>query len=158
VPQAVTLISISLSIGFLRSLSSTACAFAVLNLLIGHHAGNLVGVFQVFDVAALARLAREPMRWMRDCLGAALQSSNGPPTKTRTSHLDVDVYCTAFELRSRRNSLVCRVHALMEIYEEQTEEYRSGVLRRKVKARVAVGGFNAWLGAICWTVGSGNRA
>jgi hypothetical protein len=53
----VTLISISLSIGFLTPyLSATACAFAVVNLLIGHHAGSLNGIFQIFDAAALALL------------------------------------------------------------------------------------------------------
>jgi len=53
----VLLISISLSIGFLTPfLSVIACAFAIANLLIGHHAGNLVYVFSILDAAALALL------------------------------------------------------------------------------------------------------
>jgi hypothetical protein len=53
----VLLISISLSIGFLTPiLSVIAFAFAVANLLIGPHAGNLVYVFSIFDAAALALL------------------------------------------------------------------------------------------------------
>jgi hypothetical protein len=53
----VLLISISLSIGFLTPiLSVIACAFAVANLLIVPHAGSLVYVFPIFDVAALALL------------------------------------------------------------------------------------------------------
>ncbi len=53
----ILLISISLIVGFLTPfLSVIACVFAVANLLIGFHSGNLIYVFPIFDGAALALL------------------------------------------------------------------------------------------------------